>query len=137
MVLDESFLVPYSIADTALTHGLKTHLAGSDSSEHPSHAHLAYLRQQRSAAAMHVEDGSIIGQTGFEQTQVGYTFEMGGSEAPGSRTRTLRRAAFESSKARARNVVNRRSPRIPSGFGSTVLLLLVVAFCHLTRRTCN
>jgi len=107
MVLDESFLVPYSIADTALTHGLKSHIAGCDSSEHPSHAHLAYLRQQRSAAAMHVEDGSIIGQTGFEQTQVGYTFEMGGSEAPGSRTRTLRRAAFESSKARARNVVNR------------------------------
>ena len=107
MVLDESFLVPYGIADTALTHSLKAHIAGSDSFEHPSHAHLSYLRQQRSTAAMHVEDGSIIGQTGFEHTEVGRTFEMGGSEAPGSRTRILRRAAFESSKARARRIVDR------------------------------
>ena len=45
---------------------------------------------------------------GFEQVaQVGRTFEMGGSEDEGSRTRTLRRAAFQSSKTRARRVVER------------------------------
>ena len=89
---------------------------------------------------MHVEDGSIIGQTGFEQTQVGYTFEMGGSEAPGSRTRTLRRAAFESSKARARNVVNRASSVEDLDllvFGHRYircfLLLSAFAFCRRTR----
>ncbi|CAJ1333044.1 unnamed protein product [Effrenium voratum] len=107
LVLDESFLVPYSLADTALTHSLKMHTTGADSSEHPSHAHLAHLRQIRSSAAMHVEGGSIISLTGFEQTQVGRTFEMGGSEDEGSRTRTLRRAAFQSSKTRARRVVER------------------------------
>ena len=74
MVLDESFLVPYSIPDTAVTHSLKAHIAGADNTEHPSHAHLAYLRQQRSAAAMHVEDGSIIGQTGFQHTQVSCSY---------------------------------------------------------------
>ena len=72
LVLDESFLVPYSLADTALTHSLKMHTTGADSSEHPSHAHLAHLRQIRSSAAMHVEGGSIISLTGFEQTQVSH-----------------------------------------------------------------
>ena len=53
-VLDESYLMPYTIADTVLTENLKGHMAGAGQLEHPSRASaskcIEILRQTHEAS---------------------------------------------------------------------------------------
>eukprot|EP00913_Durusdinium_trenchii_P014150 g13278.t1 len=62
MVLDETFLMPYVIADTPLTAGLKGH-TDAGQLEHPSREHLTRLRRLQSRTAIAAEGGSLTSST--------------------------------------------------------------------------
>lgn len=107
MVLDETFLMPYVIADTPLTAGLKGH-TDAGQLEHPSREHLTRLRRLQSRTAIAAEGGSLTSSTArFEQTQPGTTFRLGGSEAADSAIRLIRSTAHEKGEEKARQIVER------------------------------
>ncbi|CAK8992659.1 unnamed protein product [Durusdinium trenchii] len=106
MVLDETFLMPYVIADTPPDSWAGHTDAGQ--LEHPSREHLTRLRRLQSRTAIAAEGGSLTSSTArFEQTQPGTTFRLGGSEAADSAIRLIRSTAHEKGEEKARQIVER------------------------------